>query len=179
MRVPAWEGDWKARIAERLSSRGFGSIGQFVDERPGASLDQLTDELCNKLDVGGTKPARDIAAVQILWALLDEAAATHSVERRARDLFVRDVAGDLPEGWPPAEPPEAGRRLIRALTNWSGGIATHLTEYDDAANNLADALLDDDTIPVGWLPSSPDDPMLVNLFRRHWHEPDTRRQVRR
>lgn len=169
IRVPAWEDDWRARLSSRLASRGFATISAFADSHPRASRNTLTDELSVTLDVGGTKPARDLAPVQILWALLDEANSSNTVEHRARDLFVRDL--DLPEGWPPPEPPEAGKRLIRALTSWAGGIGTHLTAYDEAANNLADALLADESIPVGWVPTSADDPLLVELFRRHWREP--------
>lgn len=168
MRVPPWEGNWKARLAERLAARGFSTISAFADSRPRASRNALTDDLSVTIDVGG-KPARDLAPVQILWALLDEAKASDTVEHRARDLLVRDL--DLPEGWPPSEPPEAGEALIGALVHWSGGIATHLTEYESTVNAVEDALLAAQDIPVGWLPTSADDPLLVELFRRHWREP--------
>lgn len=169
MRVPSWEGDWTARLAARLNARGFSTVAAFADSRPAASQKELADELACKVDAGNGAMVGDLAPVQIVWALLDEAKERGSVQERARDLFVRDL--NLPDGWPPPEPPEAGKRLIRALTSWAGDIATHLTAYDQAANNFADALLADESIPVGWLPTSVDDPILIDLFRRHWREP--------
>jgi len=182
MRVPAWQGNWKARLAERLAARGFSTISAFADSQPRASRHAIADELSNSFfDVGGTKPSRDLAPVQILWALLDEARTTNTVEYRARDLLARDIDADLPEGWPPPDPPEAGEALIGALVNWSGGIVTHLTEYESTVNAVEDGLLAAQDIPVGWLPTSADDQLLVDLFRRYWREPtsnDAPRKVR-
>jgi hypothetical protein len=173
MRVPAWEGNWKARLAERLAARGFSTISALVDERPGASINVIAAELSQTFEVGGSRPARDLAPVQILWALLDEANASNTVEQRARDLFVRSVRDALPTGWPPARgetSPETRKPLGLALILWSGDIRS-LPEYATTVNATADALLIDRSIPVGWLPSTVDDPLLLDLFRRHWREP--------
>lgn len=174
MSATAWEGSWRTRLAERLSARGFSTISAFADSMPRASRLALAAELSATAD--------DIAPVQVLWALLDEARATNTVEHRARDLLVRDIRADLPDGWPPPRgttPPAARKDLVGALVNWSGGIATHLPEYESTVNTVEDALLVED-IPAGWLPSSTDDPLLVVLFRRHWREPpSTRRKMQR
>lgn len=170
MRVPAWEGDWERRLAERLAARGFSTISAFADGQPHASRRSLAEQLSEQVNAdGGGTLAGDIAPVQVLWALLDEAKANGTVEHRARDLLVRDL--ELPNGWPPSEPPEAGEALIGALVSWSGGIVTHLTEYETTVNAVEDALLADETIPVGWRPASADDPLLLDLFRRYWREP--------
>jgi len=182
MRVPSWEGDWTARLAARLKARGFSTVAAFADSRPAATQKELADELGCKVDAGNGVMVSDLAPVQIVWALLDEAKEARTFEVRARDLFVRDL--DLPDGWPPprgAIAPEKRKPLVRALTSWAGDVGSRIAEYHQAANNFADALLIDQTIPVGWLPTSADDPLLIELFRRHWREPpsnDAPRKVR-
>lgn len=174
MRVPPWEGDWKARLAERLAEHGFATISAFADSRPGTAPKALTDELRRMIDAGGGVLAGDLAPVQLLWALLDEAKAGHRIEQRARDLFVRGLRDALPKGWPPARgetSPETRKPLGLALILWSGDIRSHLPEYATTVTAAADAFLTDRSIPVGWLPTSVDDPLLVELFRRHWREP--------
>lgn len=175
MRVPPWEGDWKARLAERLAEHGFATISAFADSRPGTAPQALADELGRKIDAGGGALAGDLAPVQLLWALLDEAQATHRIEQRARDLFVRVLVDALPQGWPPARgetSPETRKPLGLALILWSGDIRSHLPAYETTVTAAADAFLTDRSIPVGWLPSTVDDPLLVELFRRHWREPE-------
>ena len=178
MRVPPWEGDWKARLAERLAEHGFATISAFADSRPGTAPKALADELGRKIDAGESASAPplagDLAPVQLIWALLDEAKAGHRIEQRARDLFVRGLRDALPKGWPPARgetTPETRKPLGVALILWSGDIRSHLPEYAATVNAAADALLTERSIPVGWLPTSVDDPLLIELFRRHWREP--------
>ena len=42
--------------------------------------------------------------------------------------------------------------------------------YQDAVDRIGLAL-DAADIPEGWLPVSADDPLLAEIFRRHWREP--------
>lgn len=178
MRIPSWEGDWSARLAARLKERGFSTVSAFADSRPAATQKELADELASVIDADGVMVG-DLAPVQVVWALLDEAKEARAVEVRARDLFVRDLA--LTDGWPPprgAIAPEKRKPLVRALTSWAGDIGSHLAEYDQAAQDFVNALLIDQSIPVGWLPSTVDDPILVELFRRHWREPSDENNTR-
>ncbi len=171
MRVPSWEGDWTARLAARLKARGFSTVAAFADSRPAATQKELADELGCDVDAGNGVMVKDLAPIQIVWALLDEAKEARTLEARARDLFVREL--DLPDGWPPPRgetAPEKRKPLVRALGSWAGDIG-RITEYQKVAQNFADALLIDRSIPVGWLPSTVDDPLLVELFRQHWREP--------
>jgi hypothetical protein len=61
-------------------------------------------------------------------------------------------------------------RAAQALGRW----VCYLSNDDKpAADRVLDAMVaagQDGTIPLGWLPSGPDDPILVDMFRRHWPE---------
>jgi hypothetical protein len=161
MRVPAWEGDWRQRIKERLRERGFETTTAFVDSRPTASLLSLSRQLCQDMDV---------AAVQLQWVLIDEAEQSGTMERCARSLLVRELHEALPEGWHTtwdAAPGGSGRRLISACS----GVYVAIPEpCRDAFDRVEEALWNA-AIPEGWLPAGPDDPILLEAFK-HWNEPE-------
>jgi hypothetical protein len=165
----AWSGDWRARIRERLREKGFASVAAFVDARPKASLLGLATELGQATESG----LKDVAAVQLERMLLDEAKASGTLERRARDLLARRLHAELPEGWrrewidTPGDVTTPFFRLGRALSPWCAGLGTYLPECSDAADRVFLAM-SHAAFPEGWLPSGPDDPLLVDVFRAHW-----------
>ncbi len=164
----AWQGDWQARLTERLQGLGFASATDYAAQRAAVSLLVLADELSGGHD--------DIAAEQIRRRLLAEASQLGTVERCARDLLVRSLHEKLPEGWHkdwgvdvPGDRTTPIARRASALGGWTSSISVHLPEYDDVLMRIALALRDSPT-PAGWLPSSADDPVLLEIFREHWRE---------
>jgi hypothetical protein len=158
----AWRGDWKQRLADLLKARGFESVEQYAATRPASSLVDLADDL----------GPGDVAAVQLEWTYLDDAALRHSVERCARDLLVRVLHTKLPAGWSTSRADEAAIwPRIDAVSAWSSSIGSHLPRYKALVSALGDKMIDDDPFPVGWLPANADDPILVEFFKRHWIEP--------
>lgn len=154
----AWRGDWRARLQELVRARGYGSVSEFVDAHPLLSLVQLAN------DLGGG----DVAAVQLETVLVDEARAADIVERRARDLLTRKLAM-LSGGWPgppSARTREEEARVMDALSGWTPQTLPEMTA--DHVVALGTALLRSTTIPVGWRPTGPDDPVVVELFEQFW-----------
>jgi hypothetical protein len=167
--LAAWQGDWQARMTERLQGHGYASATDYGAQRPAVSLLVLADELSGTQD--------DVAAEQIRRRLLAEAQQRGSVERCARDLLVRSLHEKLPEGWHaewgidvPGDRTTPIARRASALGGWTSSISVHLSEYDDTLMRVALALRDSHA-PAGWLPASVDDPVLLAIFREHWHEP--------
>ena len=76
----AWRGDWQARLYALIQERGFSSVTAYADSQPGATLLELADVL----------GSGNVAAVQIEWRLVAEAAASGTMERCARSLLARD-----------------------------------------------------------------------------------------
>lgn len=164
VRIPAWEGDIEQRLTERLRARDFSSATAYAATQPTASLLVLADEL-GRLDV---------AAVQLERRLYAEAIATHSVERFARDLFVRLMHEHLPEGWHrdwgpdiPGDMSTPRWRGSQVRSGWAASIDA-VADYKATAGHMMRALRDEAPFPEGWIPRDADDPLLVDFFSKHW-----------
>src|SRR5689334_14658097 len=111
-----WEGNWRARLYERVRERGYDSLTAFANARPTASLVALAEELGEE----------DIAGVQVLSGLLAEAEQRKQVTRFVRDALVRELSECLPDGWP-AVLDDANRfKVAKALGSWfADTLETH------------------------------------------------------
>lgn len=165
-RVQSWEGDNERRLAEGLRELGFASATGYAASRPTASVLQLAAAL-----------GPDVAAFHLERRLFAEAADRAAVQRFARDLLVRALHEQLPEGWHrDLGPDEPGNlttprwRCGMAAVAWASAVATSTT-YDAVAQRIMAALHETAPFPDGWLPGDADDPLLVEFFVAHWHEP--------
>jgi hypothetical protein len=158
----AWRGDWQQRLKELLLARGFASVEAYAATSPTKSFIELAEDL----------GPGDVAAVQLEWTYLDDAKRAGTVERCARDLLVRQLHAKLPDGWTTARDSDAAvMPRVRATSAWSSSISSHLPEYKPLVRAIGDTMIRDDPFPIGWLPSSADDPILVEFFKHHWVEP--------
>jgi hypothetical protein len=146
----SWDGQWKARLYERVRARGYTSLTAFAEARPTASLVALAEELGEE----------DINAVQVFSGLVAEAERSHQVTRLVRGQLVRELSQHLPNGWP-AVLDDANRfKVAKALGLWSGFIPdTHLKRADQVM-----AALRATPPPPGWRPLGPDDELLLTLL---------------
>lgn len=146
----SWEGNWKARLYERVRALGFTSLTDFAAARPTASLAVLAEELGKD----------DVAGVQVLSGLLAEAERRRTVNRFERDVFVRMFNQSLPTGWP-AILDDTGRFAVaKALSSWIGYTPEI---HQDRARQIMMALLANPP-PAGWRPVNPDDKLLRTLI---------------
>ncbi|HYO70546.1 MAG TPA: NUDIX hydrolase [Archangium sp.] len=146
----AWEGNWKARLYERVRDQGYESLTAFANARPTASLVALAEELGDD----------DIAGVQVLSGLLAEAEQRKQVTRFVRDVFVRMLSQSLPEGWP-AVMDDANRfKVAKAIGRWSA----YTPETHEKRVEQARAALRASPPPAGWRPLGPDDELLLTLL---------------
>ncbi|MBN9685905.1 MULTISPECIES: NUDIX hydrolase [unclassified Corallococcus] len=146
----SWQGNWKARLYERVRELGYDSLTAFAEARPSASLVALAEEL----------GPDDVAGVQVFSGLVAEAERIHRVTRLVRGQFVREMSEHLPGGWP-ATMDDANRfKVARALAGWASFTPdTHQERVDRAG----DALLSNQP-PPGWRPLGPDDELLRTLL---------------
>ncbi|HZH15825.1 MAG TPA: NUDIX hydrolase [Archangium sp.] len=146
----SWEGNWKARLYERVRERGYDSITAFAETRPTASLVALAEEL----------GPDDIAGVQVFSGLVAEAERNHQVTRLVRGQLVRELCACLPNGWP-AVLDDANRfKVAKALGLWSSLTPT---THEECVRKAGDALLASPP-PPGWCPLGPDDELLRALL---------------
>ena len=146
----AWQGNWKARLYERVREHGFASLTAFAEARPAVPLYALAEELGKD----------DIAGVQVLTGLLAEAEQRKQVTRFVRDVLVRLLTQSLPGGWPAVMDDEARFAIAEALGSW---IAYTPEPHMERARQVRTALLATPP-PPGWRPLGPDDELLRTLL---------------
>jgi hypothetical protein len=175
-RVPelgqAWSGNWQARIVDRLRVRGFDSLTAFSESYSTASTIELAEKLSTDDEAGIDHG--DVAAEQLvrMWREEVEHSGPEAIERFARRLLVGALHQDLPEGWRSDwRSEEAAPAMSRLAAASSGWICDLDEEHRPAARRVFSAMIDageQGRIPLGWLPATADDPLLVDFFHRHW-----------
>ncbi|MBN8470614.1 NUDIX hydrolase [Corallococcus exiguus] len=146
----SWQGNWKARLYERVRERGFSSLTAFAEARPAVPLHQLAEELGKD----------DIVGVQVLGGLHADAEQRTQVTRFVRDVLVRELSESLPHGWPAVGDDEASFQVAKALGCWSADTPeTHKERVRQAR-----AALRVSPPPTGWRPLGPDDELLRTLL---------------
>lgn len=145
-----WEGNWAARLQERVRERGYDSLTAFADAHPTLPLHLLAKRLGKD----------DIAGVQVLQGLLAEAEQRKQVTRFVRDVFVRLWAQSVPDGWPTTMDDAHRFRIAEALGRWSA----YTPETHEARVSNARAALRATPPPPGWRPLGPEDELLRTLL---------------
>lgn len=145
--------DWRARVLGRVQQLGFKTVTAYAADRVGISLVNLAEELGSE----------DVAGIQVMWMLVEEASRYHTVPRALRDLVVRGLREVLPRGWRHPLDDDARVRVAGALSRWATELQPHLdiTLTLKASKDLLNAEL-----PTGWLPDGPDDPIIVAFVER-------------
>lgn len=146
----SWDGNWKARLYERVRERGYESLTAFAEARPTASLGSLAEEL------GG----HDLNAVQVHSGLVAEAERNHQLTRFVRGQLVRELSELLPNGWPAVMDDSSRFDIAHALARWT----TYTPETHLERVRQARAALRATPPPPGWRPLGPDDELLRLLL---------------
>lgn len=145
----SWEGNWPARLYERVRERGYSSVTAFAEAHPTLPLVELAEELGD-----------DLNAVQVFKGLVDEAERSHQLTRLVRGQFVREFFESLPEGWPAVLDDDARLEVAIVLGSWLGFTpVTHQERVRQAGTALLAA-----PPPPGWRPLGPDDELLRMLL---------------
>lgn len=148
-----WEGNWQARVKERVRARGFSTLSAWSDARPSGTYNDLAAEL-----------GEDIAPFQVEYLLHEEAikAGVGVLHRVLRAGLSRHLWRRLPSsGWD-AKGTEAWSEAAGASAVWFSAIPKTLADVRDRADRVWDELAA--RAPRGWRPSGPDDPILVAAF---------------
>lgn len=146
----SWQGNWKARLYERVRELGYESLTAFAEVRPTASLVALAGELGNG----------DLNAAQVFSGLVAEAERGNGLTRLVRGQLVRELWECLPNGWPVTLDRETRFPVAQAIGCW---IAFTPETHKDRARQVGDALLATPP-PPGWRPLGPDDELLRTLL---------------
>jgi hypothetical protein len=146
----SWQGNWPARLYERVRERGFTSLTAFADAHPTLPLVELAEEL-----------GKDgFSAVQVFSGLVDEAERSCQVTRLTRGQLVRELSESFPDGWPVVFDDEARLEAAMTLASWIGFTPE---THKERARQVTAALLATPP-PPGWRPLGPDDELLRTLL---------------
>jgi hypothetical protein len=159
-RKARWLAEHYEPMRQRARELGHGSLTAFADSQPLESMFELAVQLGN-----------DNGEYELARALVYEAEKTGTLERCARGILARALHSHLPQGWQRAwttHPFGTGPRLVSAFKDLQDALH-YRNEPVIAA--LWDALADM-SLPEGWLPQGPDDPILIEVFARHWQDPE-------
>ncbi|OJH36188.1 NUDIX hydrolase [Cystobacter ferrugineus] len=146
----AWQGNWKVHLYERICERGFDSLTAFADARPAVPLHMLAEELGEE----------DVAGVQVLDGLLAEAEQRKQVTRFVRDVLVRVLSQNLPEGWPAVLDDSSRFTVAQSFAMWT----SFTPETHKERVRQARAALRTTPPPPGWRPLGPDDELPRTLL---------------
>ncbi|WP_082207062.1 NUDIX hydrolase [Corallococcus macrosporus] len=146
----SWQGNWKARLYERVRKHGYDSLTAFAEARPTASLVELAEELGKD----------DVAGVQVFSGLLAEAERSKQLTRLVRGQLVRELHAYLPNGWPPVLDDTNRFDVAQALARWS----SYTPETHEERVKQVRAMLRAVPPPPGWRPLGPDDELLRTLL---------------
>lgn len=176
----AWLGDWETRLRTRLGALGFTSIADFAAAHPTWGIDHMAEHL--SVDEQRRINLADVAAIQVaeLWLKQAEAAGSAAVESMARRILIGELAESLPEGFPEWQTAIAEYRnnddiespvwklqeCISALRDCMGD--GHRPQCDRVFESLIERA-ELGTIPVGWQPTDPADPILDAVFQEGWN----------
>ena len=146
--VPAWRGDWRSRIEERLRDVGHDTVRAFFEANPGLSYSDLAKV------VG---PTGDVAPVQ-LEQLHGEMVDQGEMARREAllDSLSRFLRGALPKGWGAGGYWQSG--VTGALSSWTvlWGSTEELRQVKKKLFEKAP--------PSGWVPEPSNDPLLRQIL---------------
>ena len=153
----AWGGNWPERLEKELERQGVSSLLEFAQKSGSTTY----DEIANALE-------GPFAPIQMMAVIRKE------FEDRANAMgFVADcLYRYLHKESPGASHSQKGREFRAAMAHaaWAAAIGAGNEEaLSEVWVSLKDRLLE------GWLPSSPDDPVLLDALKHPWRIESWRR----
>ena len=154
-----WIPDWPDRVTGLVQSMGYPDLESFLATMPAVSYIDVADEI-----------GHGVAPIQVLCVQFKEAKSRNVVRRAAMDALTRHAIEQFPIGWGIDERPEY--RAASALGNWTASsvVSGDCGEYENLLQRIAHSFKP----PKGWIPTGPDDPVIIAAFEEHWPEKDGR-----
>ena len=153
-----WQGDWKARLQEKLSLLGFRNLEEFLDGNPGSGYVKLAKLLGNA----------NVAAMQLYGEQIRRGCETNNIRSVAMDCLVRFINEYIPRGWKNGQ--HFQTRSASAYAAWSTSISM-IASSDTSIKQTLKRVFDNLkslSRPTGWLPKDKDDVFIFEAFEKGW-----------
>ena len=144
-------------LRERVRGRGFGRVAEYFAAKPLSSYAELATELGD-----------DVTPIQVTRLQLSEAKQEGALREAAKDVLVRVIRAELPNGWgrvPPGDDAEADYLNASAFASW-GAPMKWAGVSDDVIAAVGERLKVSAT--TGWLPRGTDDGLIASVFDAAW-----------
>lgn len=144
-------------LARFLRHVGCSTVEDFLRQFPGKPYVDIAAEYT------------DLTGAGLVRAQMEEARTRGTLRKAAMDVLVRELNGHLPGGWGQGDRVQfhtggAYAWWVNALT-----VAARSPELEPAAQRIWQALIRA-APPIGWRPSSVDDPLIQSAFGEGWPE---------
>jgi hypothetical protein len=142
------------KAQKALAEAGVGAL-QFLE----ANLGVHRIELAKRLN-------RGVSAVGLIMAIYEEAQQKNCVRKIAKDLLIREIWHEYPDGWSNSDTVSASVRL----GSWDYDISKYVPEkvVADYADRMIRHLTVEHPPPASWKPEQQSDPLIDALFDRYW-----------
>jgi hypothetical protein len=152
-----WTYNREERLQGSLLKQGFDDAIEFAKCHPDLTYDELVRILDN-----------DLAPIQLLWILREEAIQKGETNWFAKDSLVRNIREICEEGWLLGEDGEFD--AIHARSSWMSEIVSLGQDIEKKAELVRDKLKL--IAPQGWLPADINDPIIQKVFEGVSFTPD-------
>ncbi len=137
-----------------LAKAGYSPL-EFFAAHPNLSIDKLVKRLGHKASVFG-----------LLMVIYEEAARKKVVRAVAKDLLLRQLSDEFPEGWVS----DGSIHPAVRIGCWDRYLSkcTQDKTFSKYASEIIRHLAIDHPPPAGWRPQAQNDPLIDELFDRYW-----------
>jgi hypothetical protein len=137
-----------------LKARSIGAQ-EFLAANPGVSK----IELAKRLNHG-------VSAFGLIMAIYEDAVESRLLRETARDLLIREIRCEFPDGWSFAGSVAPGIKIGRWYSEASDYC--HDQQVEHYLSRIIRHLAIDDPPEEGWLPREQNDPLINEIFDRYW-----------
>jgi len=138
-RATTWSQGWERKVIDRVGNLGCAGIGEFLARFPGEPYVALAKRLGN-----------DVAALQLEWMHIRDAATRGDLRQAAMDSLARDLNRYLPNGW--RQGAKGDFETSSAFAVWATRLQQYQPDLHAKANAIWDALEELKPAP-GWSPA--------------------------
>jgi hypothetical protein len=163
---------------ERIERMNTGAATDGVDRMFLRSASVALAEMgCSALELLAANPGvsipdlakrvnRGITAIGLIMAAYEEAEQRSVVRETAKDLLIRTICEEFPEGWSDEE----SVHPVVKIGSWNYGVKRHVknTALASFASDIVHHIATDRSPPRGWKPVDRDDPLIESLFESYW-----------
>ena len=153
--------------ADELVARKFlERAKQALDEAGETALQLLAAHVGESMTDLARRVNRGISVLGLIHAIYEEAIQKGVVREVSKDLLIRVIRAEFPEGWTTTGNIGPSVRI----GSWDYHLKEHLPESNvaRAANGISQHLANDHPPPDGWKPELKNDPLIDKLFERYW-----------